>query len=118
MKQIIISVSHVDETGKYWSDSYIKNKTITIKDGETIHQAIARVLEEEDNCEMAYKGKPQGNIYQDKKDGSSNVVGYHYRTKHYIEDRSNNIQKENVPFTTWVIIHGELLPVELENIES
>ena len=113
MQKLIISVSHNDETGKYWCDSYIKNQTITVEDGETVHQAIARALEDE--CTMAYKGKPQGNVYQDKKDGTSHIVGYHYRTKHYIENRSDNIQKENVPFTTWVTIHGEVSQVELDH---
>ncbi len=118
MQRVIISVSHEDETGKYWSDSYIKNKTITINDDETIHTAIARELEESDNCIMAYKGKPQGNVYRDKKDGTSYICGYHYRTKHYIENRSDNIQKENVPFTTWVTIHGEVTPIELDAVKE
>jgi len=115
--KLIISVDHTDDTGKYWSDSYIKNKTIEVLDGETIHQAIGRTIENEDCCKMAYKGKPQGNVYRDKKDGTSYIVGYHYRTKHYIENRSDNIQKENVPFTTWVTIHGEVIPAILKDIE-
>lgn len=117
MKKLIISVEHTDETGKYWSDSSIKNQTVEVKDGETIHQAIARTLEAEDYCTMSYKGKPQSNVYRDDKDGNSHIVGYLYRTKHYIENRSDNIQKENVPFTTWVTIHGEVLPLELESVE-
>jgi len=117
-KKIIISVSHNDETGKYYNDSYIKNKTIEILDRETIHDAIARVLLADDYCTMSYNGKPQGNVYRDDKDGNSHIVGYYYRTKHYIENRSENIQKENVPFTTWVTIHGELSPIELVDIEN
>ena len=116
--QIIISVDHRDETNKYYSESSIKNQTIEILPSETIHQAIARTLENEDFCAMSYKGKPQGNVYQDKKDGSTYISGYLYRTKHYIENRSDNIQKENVPFTTWVSIHGEIQAIELEDIEN
>jgi len=115
METVVISVNHEDETGKYWSDSYIKNQTITVEDGETIHQAIEKALADE--CEMSYKGKPQGNIYRDDKDGNSRIVGYHYRTKHLIADRSADICKYDVPFTTWVTIHGALSPVQLEDIE-
>lgn len=118
MKKIIINVEHYDETGKYWNESYVKNKTIDVLDGETIHDAVVRVVSDEDYCTFSYKGKPQGNIYRNDKDGNSHIVGYHYRTKHYIENRSNNIQKENVPFTTWVTIHGELTAVPLEVIEN
>lgn len=114
---IIISVNHTDDTGKYWSDSSIKNKIIDVLEGETIHQAIGRTIESEDYCKMAYKGKPKGNVYRDQKDGTAKIVGYHYRTKHYIENRSDNIQKENVPFTTWVTIHGQVIPATLEDIE-
>jgi hypothetical protein len=114
---LIISVTHNDETGKFWADSYIKNRTIEVKDGETIHDAIGRTLESDDNCKMSYKGKPQGNIYRDQKDGTTKIVGYHYRTKHYIENRSDNIQKENVPFTTWVTVHGQVTPAVLTDIE-
>jgi len=118
MKKIIISVEHRDETGKYWSESYIKNKTIPWEDGQTIHEAITKAIETEDLCQMAYKGKPQGNVYITTKDGEDKIVGYHYRTKHYIESRSDNIMKDNVPFTTWVTIHGEVTPVELVDIEN
>ena len=116
-KTIIISVSHVDETGKYWGSSSIKRMPVTLKDGETIHDAIIRVVENEDFCKFSYKGKPQGNIYRDKKDGTSYICGYHYRTKHHIANRRDNIQKDNVPFTTWVTVHGEMVPPTLEDIE-
>jgi hypothetical protein len=118
MQKLIISVDHQDETGKYYNESSIKNFTMTVEDGETIHAAIARTIKNEDYAEMSYKGKPQGNVYRDKADGSSYVCGYIYRTKHYIENRSENIQKENVPFTTWVTIHGEIVPITLEDIEN
>lgn len=118
MKYITISVSHIDETNTYWSDSQLKVKPIQwIDDLETIHEAIARALRKYDYCEMAYKGKPQGNVYRDTEDGDSVISGYHYRTKHYIESRSDNIMKKNVPFTTWVTIHGELSPLELEEFD-
>jgi hypothetical protein len=117
MQKIIISVSHSDDTSKYWSDSQIKNKTIEILDGENIHDAIRRVIEKEDYCTFSYKGKPQGNIYRDDKDGNSHVVGYHYRTKHDIQNE-NYKWSNNVPFTTWVTIHGELSPLELVDIEN
>ncbi len=116
MQNLIISVVHTDDTDRYYADSYIKNKTITIKDGETIHQAIAEALSDNDNCEMAYKGKPQGNIYQDDKEGNSHIIGYHYRTKHDIQN--NDGKWHDVPFTTWVTIHGEVVPFELLDIEN
>lgn len=118
MKTLYISVHHENETGKYWSESYLKNKNIAWNDGESIHDAIKRAVEDSDCCEFSYKGKPQGNIYRDDKDGNAYIVGYHYRTKHYIENRSDNIQKENVPFTTWVTIHGEMSPVTTLELES
>ena len=118
MKKIIISVDHSDETGRYWSDSSIKNKTIEVNDGETIHDAIVKAVKDNDYCEFSYKGKPQGNVYRDKKDGTGYIVGYHYRTKHDIENRSDNISKSGVPFTTWVTIHGEIVPLELDDIEN
>jgi hypothetical protein len=117
MRHILISVDHRDETGKYWSDSSVQGP-VEWRDDETIHEAIRRAVEEADYCTFSYKGKPQGNVYRDKEDGTSYVVGYHYRTKHYIENRSDNIQRENVPFTTWVTVRGELVPIELEDIEE
>ena len=117
MKTLLISVDHVDETGKFWVDSRIKNKPITWQDDETIHQAIARAIRENDYCEVSYKRKPQGNIYHDTVDGTAKIVGYHYRTKHYIENRSDNIRKDNVPFTTCVTVHGEMVEPTLEDIE-
>jgi hypothetical protein len=118
MQTYIISVDHIDETGKYWADSQVKRLPVTLQENETLHQAIARALEAEDCCTMSYKGKPQGNIYRDKKDGTSYICGYHYRTKHYIENRSDNIQKENVPFTTWVTVHGEMITPTLEDVQE
>lgn len=117
MHTYIISVDHTDETNKYWNESSVKRERVTLQDGETIHDAIVRVVSDSDGCTFSYKGKPQGNIYHDKSDGSSYICGYHYRTKHYIENRRDNIQKENVPFTTWVIIHGELVGAELPDAE-
>ena len=117
-KTIIISADHRDETGRYWSDSHVKRTPVTLQDGETVHDAIRRVIESEDFCTFSYKGKPQGNIYRDTADGNSKVVGYHYRTRHYIENRSDNIQKDNVPFTTWVTVHGEMVAPTLEDVEA
>lgn len=118
MHTYIITVEHHDESGKYFNDSYIKNQPITLLDNETIHDAIKRKIEENDYCTFSYKGKPQGNIYRDKKDGTSYICGYHYRTKHSISNRSENIQRDNVPFTTWVTIHGELITAELPDTEN
>jgi len=116
MQKIIISVSHCHKTNEYFSETQIKNKTISIKDGETIHQAIAEALSENDYCETAYKGEPQGNIYRDDKDGNSHIIGYHYRTKHDIQ--KNDGGWKVVFFTTWVTIHGEVVPFELLDIEN
>jgi len=117
MTKIIIDVHHKDETGKYFSDSYIKNTPITFEDNETIHEAIMRAITEKDYCTFSYKGKPQSNVYRDNKDGIPTIVGYIYRTKHYIENRGDNIQKDNIPFTTWVTVRGQLEDMELEDVE-
>jgi hypothetical protein len=118
MKTYIITADHRDETGTFWSDSSVKDMPVTLQDGETIHDAIKRVIEEKDHCVFSYKGKPQGDVYQDKKDGTTVQTGYHYRTKHFISDRQAGIQTDNALFTTWVTIYGELLPIELESVEE
>jgi len=116
MKTYIISVHHDDETGKYWSESQIKSVPVTVNENETIHQAIALVLKDRDCCDVSYKGKPQGNIYRDDKDGNSKAVGYLYRTKHDIQNDDG--KWATAYFTTWVTVHGELVETEMEHIEN
>jgi hypothetical protein len=101
MSKILLNINYtpLPKFKKYWMDSYIKNNIITLKDGETIHQAIKRVCEEE-GMELCYKAKPNGNVYRDGKlKGSTKIVGYLYTGK-------TEILGKQVLFDVWTIIHG------------
>lgn len=120
-KTILLSISYTNGTGvngkgEFWADSYIKNTPVTQKPEETIHQAITRAMDETDYAETSYKGKPQGNIQIDTDQGPK-VVGYWYRVKHFIADRSANFTGYAY-FDAWATIHGIVSPVELEKVEN
>ena len=109
MKKILVDVSYSDNTGKFWSDSYIKNHTLDFDpDKQTIHELIKEICDEQDGMELTYKGKPQGNVYRDIKDAnhkiiSTEIVGYMYRGKSEIYDR--NMPKAVMAFfDVWVTI--------------
>lgn len=103
-KEILLDVAYTDESNKYWHDSYIKNKIFALDDD--IHRVVARAMSEVDGVEMSYKGKPQGNIFVDDKNGTPRPVGYHYRVKTEMWDRAENIRGEKAYFTAWVTVKG------------
>ena len=107
MKKILLNVSYEDESGKFWQDSYVKNKVIRMEDSETIHELVARVLKEVDGVVMSYAGKPQGNVFIDDKDGLPQAVGYIYRVRSEIYDDRNEPRK--ALFTAWVNV-SEVIP--------
>ena len=118
MKKILVDVSYSDNTGKFWSDSYIKNHTLDFDpDKQTIHELIKEVCEEKDGMTLTYKGKPQGNVYRDNKTtGESEIVGYMYRGKIEIHDR--NMPKAVMAFfDVWVNIKL-IEKFEFENIDA
>ena len=102
--------------GKFWADSYIKNKEIAQENGETIHETVKRAIKEIDCADICYNGKPKLNIYTYNKDGSARIVGYIYRVRHFIADRQANFCG-NAYFNAWVNIK-QSISIELENIEN
>lgn len=117
MKTVIISVDYCDNTGKFWFDSYIKNKIIEFDETKkTIHRAVLEECEEE-GMELSYRGKPRGNIFREDKSGNCKVSGYLYRGKSEIQDRS--MHKPQIGyFDVWVTIKGEVSEFEFENIND
>lgn len=111
---LLLSVDYQDRTRRYWHDS-IKNKTATVQDGESVHQCIARVLKEEHGIELAYKGKPQGNIYRDRADGSDERIGYLYRGSFEVfNDDSRKWETARVDI--WATVR-EVRPLDIEDID-
>lgn len=113
-KTLLINIDYVDNSGKFWMDSSVKNLQVTQKENETIHQTIERVASELDFIEMSYKGKPQSNIYVDTKTGTK-IVGYIYRCKSDII--INNQRWEKGFFDLWANI-SEVNELWLQDIES
>ena len=112
--QILLNVDYSGNE-KFWSESQIKNKIFTIEKDKNIHNQIAEILEEEDFCELSYKNKPQSNIYIDTKNGDTKKVGYVYRGKQHIYDRSANINGVKANFDVWVTIK-EVTNFEIEEV--
>ena len=107
MKKLLVTVSYSDNTNKFYFDSYIKNKVISVDiEKETIHQIIKNLCEEE--CmELSYKGKPQSNIFVDNKNGESKTIGYVYRGKTEIDNKT-------ALFDVWVMISEVIdFPIEI-----
>lgn len=117
MKTIILTVDYRDNSRKFWFNSYIKNKIIEFDPILTsVHKAIAEACEEE-GMTLTYKAKPQGNIYRDKKDGTSKIVGYMYRGKSEIHDRSMDKPQMGY-FDVWATIEGEVNDFEFEDVDN
>lgn len=119
-KTLLISVTYTDNTEKFWMDSSIKNKRVTF-DPETdnIHNVVNELCYEEDYMKLAYKGKPQGNIYCDilDKEGTINgykTVGYIYRGYTEIHDR-DMVKPQTGRFDVWVSI-DEVVPFPIEDL--
>lgn len=109
-EKVLLTVSYSDETGKWYADSYIKNKVFTVVG--SIHETVAKAIEENDNMTMSYKGKSQSNVFIDDKDGNAVPVGYIYRVKsEYMQDE--NGKSHTVFFTAWVEIKSvSVYPIE------
>lgn len=115
MKTLLITVGYSDPTDKFWWSSYITNKEVSFDpNNETIHDVIKRICEEE-GMTLTYKGKPQGNIYRDKKDGSTKTVGYIYRGKGEVHDREMT-KPRMVFWDVWAEIE-EVIEFEIEQID-
>lgn len=110
---LLLSVDYQDRTRRYWRES-IKNKTATTQDGESVHQCIARTLKM-DGVELAYNGKPQGNIYRDRANGPSERIGYLYRGSFEVfndESRTWETARVNI----WVTVR-QVRPLDIEDID-
>lgn len=102
MKKLLITINFRDNTDKWWWDCGLKNKTIDFDpDKQTIHDVVKELCEDE-GMELSYKGKPQGNIYHDFKEGSE-ICGYLYRGKGEVHDR-NMVRPVMVFWDIWVTI--------------
>ena len=120
MKTLLLNISYVDNTDKFWCKSSIKNMRVSFNpDKETIHELIKTVCEEQDGMILTYKGKPMGNVHQDildenKKISGSKIVGYMYRGKTEIYDIGTSESTiEN--FDIWVDI-SEIVPFNIDEI--
>ena len=103
MKTVLLNIDYTDSTKKFWFESYVKNQKVTYDpEKQTIHEVIKDVCNEEGMI-LTYKGKPQSNVFRDKKDGSSHIVGYMYRGKTEIYDR-NMSKPQTAFFDVWVSI--------------
>ena len=113
--KVLIKVDYTDSTGKFWFDSYIKNQVVTFDETkETIHEVIKSLCEEE-GMKLSYKGKPQGNVMRDTKDGDTKIVGYVYRGKSEIQDR--DMPRPQIGhFDVWVTIQ-KIDEFEFEEID-
>lgn len=116
MKTLLINVTYTDDTDKFWCESSIKSKKISF-DPETqnIHEVIKELCYEEDYMELVYKGKPQGNVFIDDKEGNAKRIGYMYRGKSEIYDR-NMVKPQIGRFDVWVTI-SEVHDFEIEEID-
>jgi hypothetical protein len=99
MEKILLNVDYTDNTGKFWQDSYIKNKIFTVK--KDIFTTIKEAIEEKDFMKLSYNGKPQGNIFVDDKNGNTKKIGYIFRG-------ITNIEGKKALFDVWVNIYEVL----------
>ena len=119
-KFLLLSVTYTNNTDKYCMDSCIKNKRVVFNpESENIHNVVKELCSEQDGMELAYKGKPQGNVYRDVLDKESNIcgyetIGYIYRGHTEIYDR-NMVRPETGRFDVWVTI-DEVVPFAIEDL--
>lgn len=122
MKTLLLNVSYTDSTDRFWFESSIKNKRISFNpDTDNIHEVVKELCEEQDGMELSYKGKPQGNVYNDVLDTDGKVkgfetVGYMYRGKSIIHDR-NMVKPQTGLFDIWVTI-SEVTQFHIEDLEQ
>jgi hypothetical protein len=116
MKKLLITINYTDNTDKFWWDSSIKKLKVDFDpEAQNIHEVIKEVCDEQDGMELTYKGKPKGNIYRDIKNGSE-IVGYMYRGKAEVQDRSM-VKPVMVFWDVWATIE-EVIKFEFEQIEQ
>ena len=106
MKEVMLSIDFCDPTDKFWWDNRNRQNIVHSYDPEkqTIHELIKEVCDRE-GMELTYKGKPRGNVYRDYKTGASRKVGYMYRGKSEIHDRSM-LKPVMVFWDVWVEIRA------------
>jgi hypothetical protein len=103
MKKILLSIDIRHEQNKFWWDSGITNKVFNFdSDKETIHELIKEQCENI-GMELTYKGKPQQNVFITDDEGNDILVGYIYRGKSIVSDRSM-IKPVMVFWTIWATI--------------
>lgn len=104
MKQVLLTISFTDDTNKFWWDSEIKNKIVNFdSEKETIHDVVKKVCKDV-GMELTYNGKPKGNVFREKKDGETEIIGYMYRGKGEIYDR-NMVKPIMVFWDVWATIN-------------
>lgn len=113
MTKILLKVDYQDITGKYWQNSYINNKIVSLIDGD-IHKTIKNVLVDIDGVELSYNGKPVSNVFIDDRDGNTKKIGYIYRGKSDIYD---NGKTNRALFDVWVTIK-EVVDYPIEDIKA
>lgn len=114
MKTLLLKIDYRDNTGKFWFDSSVKNKTVKFDpEKQTIHELIKDVCDEE-GMTLSYNAKPQGNIFRDDKEGNSVITGYLYRGRSEIYDRDMR-KPQTGYFDVWVSIR-EVTSFEFEEI--
>lgn len=102
MKQVLLKVDYIDNSDKFWSDSYVKNIVCNVIDND-INKTVAMALDRYDNMKMSYNGKPITNIFVNDKNGQGVAVGYIYRTQTDIFDE-NKRKYVKAYFDAWVEI--------------
>lgn len=116
MKTLLINVDYTESKRKFWWDSGIKKQKVSFDpETQTIHSVIKELCEDE-GMELSYKGRPQGNVFRDKKDGNHKIVGYMYRGKGEVNDRSM-VKPVMVFWDVWVTIE-EVKEFEFEQIDN
>ena len=104
MNKVLLNVSYSDNSGKFWQDSYIKNKVFVLLDND-IHKTIAEAVREIDGIVLSYDGKPQSNVFIDDKDGKAKAIGYIYRGRNEIYNDEKR-KYEKALFDVWVDINS------------
>lgn len=112
MKTLLINVTHSDPNGKFWAESYLKNTEVSYDPETSLHDRIAEVIKDSDCIELSYKNKPQSTMYRDTKNDKSVPIGYVYRGKTEIYDRSANLHGQRAYFDVWVEI-SEVVPFNI-----
>jgi hypothetical protein len=99
MKKVLLKIDYTNESNKFWFESSVKNKIFEYDpEKATIHDLITQACHDE-GMELSYKGKPQGNVFIDDKQGNSHIVGYLYRGQ-------TEIDCKRAYFTVWVSIYN------------